>query len=79
MEEEQMAGGLITGWPCKAVLRSDERDERGTDTLNTEMPPLMGIRTGKYPHLFLSWFFLWTLRRNFRLPICKDKNVILLA
>ena len=66
---------ILTGWPCKAVLHSDERDERGTDTLNTEMPPLMGNLTGKYPHLFLSWFFLRTLRQNFCLPICRDKNV----
>ena len=38
-----MAGGLITGWPCKAVLCSDERDERGTDTSNTEIPPSLSL------------------------------------
>ena len=28
-----------------------ERDNRGTETLKTEIPPLIGIHTGKKPHL----------------------------
>ena len=37
---------MVGGWASKAVLWSGERAERGTDTLNTDMPPLMGIRAG---------------------------------
>ena len=35
-------------------LYSLESDDRGTETLKTEIPSLIGIRTGKKPHHFLS-------------------------
>ena len=46
VEEDRIGGCVEGGWASKAILWSDERAPRGTETLNTDMPPLMGIRTG---------------------------------